>query len=131
MRHVADHGGAEFFHGAAWQAELMALAASANGRFETPEENRRAIETELVAARETLESRLRVAVPHVCLPWGIGGNETRDALKRTGAKLAFMDRLFGRRAVAPGDDPHSLMRLHERFIFCLPGRGRRTFFTVH
>jgi hypothetical protein len=32
--------------------------------------------------------------------------------------------------VTHGDDPFSLMRLHDRFIFCLPGLGRRWFFSV-
>ena len=129
-RHVADRGGEAFFRRGSWRAELMAIASEAKGRVETETERGRAIEAELVRARDELETRLGASVPHVCMPWGIGGDETRAALKRTGLKLAFVDRLFGRRAVAPGDDPHSLMRLHERFIFCLPGRGRRNFFTA-
>ena len=129
-RHVAASGGPEFFRRASWREELNAIASTAKGHTETETDRRRAIDRELGEAREILEHRLGAPAPHVCLPWGIGGAETRDALRRTGQKLAFADRLFGRRAVAPGDDPHSLMRLHERFIFCLPGRGRRTFFTT-
>lgn len=130
IRHVAAQGGAAFFERSSWHAELLAIAGDRRGRTETAAERRRAIEDELATGREVLERQLGAPVPHVCMPWGIGGEDTRAALGRTGHQLAFMDRLFGRRAVAPGDDPHSLMRLHERFIFCLPGRGRRYFFTA-
>jgi hypothetical protein len=64
------------------------------------------------------------------MPWGIGGKNARDAFRAVGCDLVFADRLFGRRRVAAGDDSHALMRLHERFIFCLPGRGRQWFFTT-
>jgi hypothetical protein len=130
MRHVAAHGGPEFFQRPPWRSELLAIASRGHGRSETGTDRRAAVEEEIVAARAILEDRLGASVPHVCMPWGIGGSETRAALKRTGQKLAFVDRLFGRRAVAAGDDPHSLMRLHERFIMCLPGRGRRHFFNA-
>jgi hypothetical protein len=130
MRHVAAHGGPDFFQRPAWRSELLAIASRGHGQGETETDRRAAVEDEIVAARAMLEERLGKPAPHVCMPWGIGGSETRAALKRTGQKLAFVDRLFGRRAVAPNDDPHSLMRLHERFITCLPGRGRRHFFNA-
>ena len=130
IAHVATRGSGEFFRHPLWRAELMAIASVAKGRTETADERARAIEQELVSARDLLQHRLGVPVPHVCMPWGIGGRAARAALKRTGLRLAFMDRLFGRRAVAAGDDPHALMRLHERFIACLPGSGRRHFFNA-
>jgi hypothetical protein len=129
-QHVAEHGGRDFFRRPSWRSELLTIASGATGRTETPTDRGSAIERELADARDVLEEQLGVAVPHACMPWGIGGEETRAALKRTGLTLAFADRLFGRRAVAPGDDPHALMRLHERFITCLPGRGRRHFFSA-
>jgi peptidoglycan/xylan/chitin deacetylase (PgdA/CDA1 family) len=130
LQHVAASGGALFFDRPSWRAELTAAAGSIGGRNETPDEQERAILAELHDARTALEERLGGSVTHACLPWGIAGRTTRRALARTGHQLAFADRLFGRHAVAAGDHPHSLMRLHERFISCLPGRGRRFFFTA-
>jgi hypothetical protein len=130
MDRVTEGGGAAFFERPGWDAELRSIAGAPRGRFETPEQRETAIVEELQAGRETLEDRLNAPVRYVCMPWGIGGDATRRSLARTGHRLAFADRLFGRRAVAAGDDPSALMRLHERFISCLPGRGRRFFFTA-
>jgi peptidoglycan/xylan/chitin deacetylase (PgdA/CDA1 family) len=130
VNHVAASGGAAFFTRPGWEAELKEVLGNTRGEHEAPGDRSRAILAELADARAMLKDRLGTDVRHVCLPWGIAGSHTRDALARTGHQLAFADRLLGRRAVAAGDDPHSLMRLHERFIMCLPGRGRRFFFTA-
>lgn len=97
------------------------------GRWETADEQRRAIDAELVTSREVLEERLGTRVRHICLPWGVSGRATRAALERTGFLTAFANKLPGRFAVAAGDDPYFLKRLSERHLFALPGRGRRTF----
>jgi hypothetical protein len=130
IRHVAESGGSGFFERPRWRAELTAIASGGRGRFETATDREHEILEELHEGRSMLEARLGTSVRHVCLPWGIAGHETHRALARTGHQLAFADRLFGRRAVAAGDNPHALMRLHERFLFCLPGRGRRWFGTA-
>ncbi len=98
-------------------------------RFETADEQRVAIEHELVAARDTLSARLGAPADHICLPWGVAGAVTADAMRRVGIQTAFANRLPGRYAVAPGDPPYFLKRLNSRHIFALPGRGRRPFVT--
>ncbi len=130
VEYVATRGAADFFARPSWQQELQRLASDARGRTETPAARAAAIVAELREGRLLLEARLGTTVRHICLPWGIAGATTRTLLGDTGHDLAFADRMFGRRAVRAGDDPHSLMRLHERFIHCLPGRGRRLFFTA-
>jgi hypothetical protein len=129
VAHVAESGGAAFFDRPSWRQELDGVATKA-GRWESVRDQQKAVTEEIGRARAVLESRLGGRVPHACLPWGIGGTVAAAALRAAGCELAFSDRLPGRRAVAAGDDPHRLMRLHERFIFCLPGRGRRWFFTA-
>jgi hypothetical protein len=96
------------------------------GRWETLDEQVKAIEEELTAGREILEQRLATRVRHICLPWGVSGAITRSALERTGYISAFANKMSGQFAVAAGDDPFYLKRLHERHVFTLPGRGRRT-----
>jgi hypothetical protein len=51
---------------------------------------------------------------------------TVAALRRVGYESAFANRMDGSFAVAAGDDPYWLKRLPNKYIFHLPGRGRRT-----
>jgi hypothetical protein len=130
VEHVAFHGGAAFFERPGWEQSLRAMLPASCGRFESADDQARAIERELVAGREELEARLRVPVRHLALPWGVSGRTTRGMLERAGYATAFADRMFHPRRVRAGDDPYWLMRLNSKFIPCLPGGGRRTFFST-
>jgi hypothetical protein len=88
-----------------------------------------AIDHELADARDVLEARLKRPIRHMCLPWGISGAVTREALERLGFRTAFANRRAGRLSVGHGDDPFYLRRLESRHIFALPGAGRRAFRT--
>jgi peptidoglycan/xylan/chitin deacetylase (PgdA/CDA1 family) len=124
---VAALGGATLFERENWRAEIDDVIAGVRGSFETEDDRRRAIEDELVRARDELQTRLGTPVRHICLPWGVAGEVTRAALERLGVRTAFSNRMSGRLAVAAGDDVFALKRLHSRHVFALPGRGRRTF----
>jgi hypothetical protein len=102
------------------------FAGALRGRWERDDEQVSAIESELSASRSVLEDRLRQPVRHICLPWGVTGNLTHAALERTGFLTAFANRLSGAFAVRRGNDPYFLKRLNERYVFSLPGHGRRT-----
>ncbi len=130
VEHVAAHGGAAFFERPGWEQSLRRLMPASPGRFETAEEQARAIERELVEGREQLEARLGKPVRHIALPWGVSGRVTRSLLERAGYRTAFADRMFHPRRIRKGDDPFWLMRLNAKFIPCLPGSGRRTFFST-
>jgi peptidoglycan/xylan/chitin deacetylase (PgdA/CDA1 family) len=130
VTHVREHGGAAFFDREGWEDALRVLHGTTADSFEGDSERQAAMTMELDRARTELESRLGTRVRHACAPWGVAGALTRDVATRLGLESLFADRLWGRRAVAAGDDPYSLMRLHERFIMCLPGRGRKFFFTA-
>lgn len=131
LRHVREHGGAAFFQQAGWEAELRRLAGASAGRQETATERDAAIAADLAAAREQLQAQLRAdTVRHMCFPWAVAGRAAEEAAQRTGYRTAFADRLFGARAVRAGDPPYRLMRLKHDYIRCLPGRGRRWFFTA-
>jgi hypothetical protein len=130
VEHVAANGGAAFFEPAGWERALRALLPASRGRFESADDQARAIERELVEGREMLEARLGAPVRHLALPWGVSGRVTRGLLERAGYVTAFADRMFHPRRVRSGDDPYWLMRLNAKFIPCLPGRGRRTFLST-
>jgi hypothetical protein len=125
VAHVAAHGRERFFETPGWRKTLRGVAGAIGGTFETADNQRNAIEKELAASREELEGRLGTCVRHICLPWGVAGRITRELLPRTGFLTAFANRMAGRFAVARGDDPFALKRLSNRYIFSLPGRGRR------
>lgn len=124
---VQAQGGAAFLARPDAAAALAPRLAAIGGRWESEAEQGAAIAFEIDAARQTLESRLGTPVRHICLPWGVSGSVTRGALERLGIVTAFANQWRGRFAVAAGDDPYFLKRLHGRHVFALPGRGRRAF----
>jgi peptidoglycan/xylan/chitin deacetylase (PgdA/CDA1 family) len=131
VAHVSDAGGRRFFERAHWRAELDAIARKAPAHVESETARRSAIEEELDRARSILNDRLRTrTVNHVCLPWGVSSEDTAGALKRLGFGTAFANRLRGVHAVRRGDNRYWLKRLPNKYIFRLPGRGRRIWRTT-
>jgi hypothetical protein len=129
--HVAANGGASFFERPGWQGALRSLLPDTPGTFESDEARERAVERELVESRLAIDDRLgRGTVRHLALPWGVSGRTTRRLLDRAGYVTAFAERIFHPKRIRAGDDPFWLMRLNGKFIPCLPGRGRRTFFST-
>jgi hypothetical protein len=126
VQHVTRSGGPAFFDKPSWRTELDAIARDARSHVESAETRRAEIEEELDRGRSVLNDRLRTRnVNHVCLPWGVSGDDTTAALKRLGFASAFANRLPGVHAVKRGDDRYWLKRLPNKYIVRLPGRGRR------
>jgi hypothetical protein len=129
--HVARHGGADFFARRGWRAELESFVRGAGGRFESDDARAAAIRNELGEGRRRLMDMLRTTtVRHVALPWGIAGETARRAIRETGHLTAFAEQPFKSFAVRAGVDPYQLARLNGKYLTCLPGRGRRWFFTT-
>jgi peptidoglycan/xylan/chitin deacetylase (PgdA/CDA1 family) len=129
---VRSEGGAAFFTRTDWRNRLEKVVEPTlrTATFEHEDERRRAIEAELDRSRAELNARLGTnTVRHVCLPWGVSGAATVDALQRLGFESAIANRWTGSFAVRPGDHPFWLKRLPNKFVFALPGQGRRTMFT--
>ena len=128
---VREEGGEDYFERPDWELELRRLEQASAGVRETTERRNEAILEDLVAAREMLNERLKIGtVRHMCFPWAVAGSAAERLAAEAGYETAFADRLFGARAVRAGDPPYRLMRLKHPYIFCLPGKGRRTFFTI-
>jgi hypothetical protein len=129
-RHVRENGGRDYFERPGWEQELRRLAATHTGRQETPDQRDAAILEDLAAAREQLNAKLNTdTVRHMCFPWAVASKPAEIAAKRAGYETAFGDRLFGGRSVKPGDPPYRLMRLKHQHLYCLPGKGRKNFFS--
>lgn len=129
---VAREGGAAFFTSPNWRERLSAIAGGApRGAKESDEEQTRWIERELDDSRTVINGQLRAdVVRHICLPWGVSGSRTEAALARVGYATAIANRMPGMFAVRAGDHPYWLKRLPNRYIYRLPGRGRRWWFTA-
>ncbi|HEY7790790.1 MAG TPA: polysaccharide deacetylase family protein [Vicinamibacterales bacterium] len=127
LAHVADHGGPAFFDQGDWRASLArALEPMPKGRFESPDEQRRAIVDELARSRATLEDRLGShTVRHVCFPWGVAGDLALETARATGYLTAFSNQMPGSYAVRAGDPPYRLKRLNSKHLLRLPRPGRR------
>lgn len=124
---VARQGGAAFFDRPDWRQTLESTAGTPTASRESETEQQAAIEDELARGRDLLNAKLgTTSVRHICLPWGVSGRRTAAALERVGYQTAFANRLRGLHAVRAGDDPYWLKRLPNKYIFTLPGRGRRT-----
>jgi hypothetical protein len=131
LRLVASEGGAAFFARSDWRAQLERVVVRTGGTSvtETDGEQQTSIERELDEARSELNDRLGTrSVNHVCLPWGISGRHTETALARLGFSTAVANRMPGMFAVRRGDHPFWLKRLPNRYIYRLPGQGRRWWF---
>lgn len=122
---VARGGGAAFFERADWRATLEHVAADGRAASEDDRMQDRDIARELDGGRAELQARLHTRVDHVCLPWGVAGEKAAASVKRFGFRSAVANRMRGVHAVRPGDDPYWLKRLPNKYIFRLPGRGRR------
>jgi len=128
--HVAANGGPDFFGRPGWESTLRRLAAHASGTFESDAGRLAAVRKELADGRALLNDRLgTTTVRDVALPWGIAGSLAEKALADTGHRLAFAQRPLQRHGVHAGDNPCRLSRLNGKYLTCLPGRGRRWFFS--
>ena len=120
-------GGAAFFDDADWATKLKRAARKTKGRFETTAERDAAIREDLAAARETLNARLRIqSVKHLCFPWTIAGSSAEKIAADVGYESAYADTLGALHAPHRAANPHRLMRLKNKFIYSLPGKGRRS-----
>ncbi len=126
LEHVVRRGSRAFFDNPSWRSELDAIARGAKPVQESQAARQKAIEDELDRGRSVLNERLATkTVNHVCLPWGVSSGDTETTLRRLGFSSAFANRLRGVHAVKRGDDRYWLKRLPNKYIFRLPGRGRR------
>ncbi len=125
---VEREGGAAFFGRRDWRARLRGLLPEGPvpGRWETAEEAEAAIDRELRESRRLLEERTGRAVVHLCYPWHASSPAAVAAARAAGYRTAFCGKVAGVPITLPGGDPLAIARVGEDWLFCLPGRGRRS-----
>jgi len=131
QRHVAERGGAAFFARPGWRRELLAVHRAAqrpgaHRRYASREQAAAAIEDDLRRSRETLRAQVPgAAADHLCFPWYAGSALALEAAARVGFRVVHWGLRADRRTNRPGDDPHRVVRVDERWLLRLPGEGRR------
>jgi peptidoglycan/xylan/chitin deacetylase (PgdA/CDA1 family) len=128
---VEQEGGAAFFARADWRRRLHARvgerrrAGPLAESYESEEERRHAIATDLRRARAAIEARLPgKRVRHLAFPWGEGSAAAVDAARESGYEACFWGKVDGRLTNQAGGDPLRIARIGEDFVRSLPGDGR-------
>lgn len=136
IRHVADHGGQAFFYRRGWRHQLKTIMRDAQekflpARFETSGEQRNAILTDLCESKAAIEARLPGSrAQHFCFPWYRGSalavELTHEAGYVSNAWGSLLPRFVNKDEVQPVPIP----RLQPKYVFRLPGIGRRPFWKL-
>jgi Polysaccharide deacetylase len=131
IRYVAENGGEAFFRTRDWRRQLTKILKntrdkSAPVQFETAGEQRTAILADLRHSKATIEARLPGSrVQHFCFPWYRG---SALAVKLS-HEAGYVSNAWGSllpRFVKPAEvHPVPIPRLQPRYIYRLPGVGRR------
>jgi len=130
--YVQKYGRDAFFKRQGWKKELYAVVEqyhrkhSDNGYYETTEEQRKTMLTELKTAKEMIEKYLpHKQARHLCYPWFDGSELSVLLSVQAGYVTNFWGTLPGRRTNRAGDDPLRIVRIpYEDYIYRLPGGGR-------
>ena len=90
------------------------------------------IYNDLVTSRQLIKTNINMeAGNHVCIPWTISSHITLKAVKKAGYKTCHLGLLPTKSLNKPGDDPFSIARIKSDFIFRLPGKNRRSLFSIY
>jgi len=137
IRHVAMHGGTDFFSQKEAQRELFKIVQDyrnrhgEQGRFQTPDESGKAMVRELEGSKRLIEEKLPGhRVRHFCYPWWNGCDQALNLSREIGYATNFWGKLPRRAMNRPGDDPFHIVRLRDYYIYRLPGEGRKSLLSL-
>jgi hypothetical protein len=134
IEYVKENGGTRFFKKLNWHKKLMDVVKDyrdkygENGRFESEEEQRENLYTDLLESKLIIQKKLSgKTVNHLCYPWWVGSSLAVEMSKEAGYLTNFWGIIKERRTTnRTGDDPYRIARLlYEDYIFRLPGEGRK------
>lgn len=125
------HGSENFFKKPSWRSELTkryfrTARKQTEIRYESDQDRQKAILTDLVDARQTLEEKLGRTVRHLCYPWGSGSELAVSLSRKAGYWSNFWVVHKDRNINRPGDYPFYVPRLKDDYILRLPGERRKS-----
>jgi len=134
---VEDNGGNAFFRHKNWKSRLLQAAKDYRARhpgaddLESMETTRQLILDELKLSKLGIEEQLQgKKVEHLCLPWGVGSPLTTELSQLVGYKTILAGRLKDNIKLCVDSDPNTIYRVGPDFFYCLPGKGRKSVYTV-
>lgn len=131
-----DHGGEAFFKRWNWRTKLTRFYRQerrkhGTGTHETEEEMKREIFSELVGCKEAIERQLSGAtVRHFCFPWFTGSGVAVQEAKKAGYRALYWGMFDDGNTNRPDGDPLRIARIENRYIYRLPGEGRKSLPTL-
>ena len=118
-----------------WKIEIRNLAADSKNQkkyFDFASNSKKEVTEDLANAREIIQNKLdKNAGNHLCLPWTIGNYETIKIVKELGIKSCFWGVLPLKKNNKFNDDPFFISRIKNDFIFRLPGKSRKSLFSIY
>jgi peptidoglycan/xylan/chitin deacetylase (PgdA/CDA1 family) len=137
INYVYKNGNADFFSQLNWRNKLnkvvenYSLKNRNNGFYENENELKEAIYVEMRESKLKIENILGKSVNHFCYPWWVGSETALEISKEAGYLTNFWGTMLGKRTNKKGDDPFKIVRLlSDDFIYCLPGKGRKSLIKV-
>lgn len=131
--YVIENGGLSFFHRPNWRWELEELVMYYRkthgnyGRYETSEEHRQAILSELIKSKGLIEGRLPgKEVSHMCYPWHNYSRTSIELSHEAGYKTNFAGKVMHRYWGILMGNPILIARIGGDFFLRLPGKGRES-----
>lgn len=129
--YVEDHGGAEYFNAPGWRRRLKRVWEEArrkepNGEYETDEEQRKCILSDLLESKGELERRLPgKIVRHFCFPW-FRGSQLSLAVSGHAGYISNAWASILPTFVRKVHEPLPIARLSPSYLWRLPGKGRKS-----
>jgi hypothetical protein len=127
IAHVSSNGGLDFFARRRWRKELFGIVDDykefygCRGRYQTLEERKQEIKNDLLESRSIIEAKL--------------GKEVSEWSTQLSSEVGYLANhwgIYGNNKVITrvGDDPYYISRMSDDYLFCLPGKQRKSVFTA-
>jgi len=136
-RFVAEQGGENFFVQHNWRNRLEQIICDYKinysdkyNDYESSECMRLAQENELSASKRIIEDKLNKCVNHFCFPWFAASIQSAALAKECGYQDIHLGEVQGFRMPNKNKIPVTVSRVQEEYIYCLPGIGRRTLYSI-
>lgn len=118
-----------------WKKEIISIVNDPVNKekyFHEELDSQNDVREDLHLARKLIQEKISSkAGNHLCLPWTIGNSETIQICKEIGINSCFWGVLENTKINKAGDDPYFISRLKNDFIYRLPGKGRKSFFSIY
>jgi hypothetical protein len=118
-------------HNGAWKSEIMKVlkeSSAINKYFVFEPDSKKSILEDLQAAKSLIKEKIdHNAGEHLCFPWTAGSDEAINIAKELEIKTCF----WGVRNSRKGDNLYHISRLNNDFIFRLPGKERKSLFSIY